>query len=480
MDAGIEVHRRAGGFASSHFDILLRLLIAAGLAVLGGCAVATFNHASNLAAAPDAPGETFQPRDIAGSNAIALSFSGGGMRAAAFAHGALLALAQTSTDEGDLLDDVSFISSVSGGSLTAAYYGIHGREGLARFRDDVLTRDLESSMRVLPFLPSNFMRILGGGLNDNFAAALDTGVFHGATFADMSRRPKPAVWIQATDLYNRVAFVFTPLTFSLICSDLARYSVAEAVAASMAVPLVFAPVVLRTYPQACRSPLPASLLRLRYDPDAPMLERAAEAAVRSYREQPAAHFIKLGDGGLSDNLGVSTLLLARAVYGSPHAPFSDADAVRIRRLLFIVVDASRPPGGDWTLRERGPEGVDLALAGADAAIDSAARLAADAFGSTIRAWQDAVTAFRCSLSSERASHLGARPGWNCRDVKFTLAFVSPDRLDDGQLRAAIEATPTRLALPRDAIDRAVQGGRDATLASPLLHQYLRERISRGH
>src|SRR5258706_5715222 len=313
--------------------VLLRLVIVAGLVALGGCAVTTFNHASNVPTAPDGSGEIVPPRDIAGSNAIALSFSGGGMRAAAFAHGVLLALAQTTTDEGDLLDDVTFISSVSGGSLTAAYFGLHGREGLARFRHDVLARDLESSMRGLPFLPSNFMRILGGGLNDNFAASLDTGIFHGATFADMFRRPKPDVWIQATDLYNRVAFVFTPLTFSLICSDLSRYSVAEAVAGSMAVPIVFAPVVLRTYPQTCRSSLPDSFLRVRYDPDAPMLERATEAAVRYYREQPTERFIKLGDGGLSDNLGVSTLLLARAFYGSPHAPLTDADALRIRPLL---------------------------------------------------------------------------------------------------------------------------------------------------
>jgi NTE family protein len=454
------------------------VLAAALAAGLSACATATFNHASNMPEAPGALEEIAEPRSIAGSNAIALSFSGGGMRAAAFSHGVLQGLAQTATADGDLLDDVIFISSVSGGSLTAAYYGLHGREGLAQFRDDVLARDLESHMRVLPFLPSNIMHILGGGLNDNFSAALDAQVFHGATFADMLRRPKPEIWIQATDLYNRVAFVFTPLTFSLICSDLPRYAVAEAVAASMAVPVVFSPVVLRTYPEACRLRLPASFLRIRYDPDAPMLERAAEAAVRSYREPEPARFIKLGDGGLSDNLGVSTLLLTRAVYDSPHAPFSDADTVRVRRLLFIVVDASRPPGGKWALREEGPAGVDLALAGADAAIDSAARLAADAFGTSLRAWQDAVIAFRCSLSAEQAARLGAVAGWDCRDVKFTLAFVSPDRLDDAQLRAAIEATPTRLTLAHDAIDSAIRGGREATLGSPLVHEYMRERLSR--
>ena len=59
------------------------------------------------------------------------------------------------------------------------------------------------------------------------------------------------------------------------------------------------------------------------------------------------------------------------------------DAVRIRRLLVIVADASRGPGGDWIDREDGPGGFDLALSATDAAVDSAARLAADEFDTMI-------------------------------------------------------------------------------------------------
>jgi len=64
--------------------------------------------------------------DITGEHAIALSFSGGGMRAAAFSYGVLETLRSVRTADGDLLDDVSFITSVSGGSLTAAYFGAFG------------------------------------------------------------------------------------------------------------------------------------------------------------------------------------------------------------------------------------------------------------------------------------------------------------------------------------------------------------------
>ena len=56
---------------------------------------------------------------------LVLSFSGGGTRAAAFSYGILEALRDTNYDDTDpqnnLLSEVDLISSVSGGSFTAAY-----------------------------------------------------------------------------------------------------------------------------------------------------------------------------------------------------------------------------------------------------------------------------------------------------------------------------------------------------------------------
>ena len=62
---------------------------------------------------------------------------------------------------------------------------------------EVLAHDLERDLRKDPLLPWNIARILGGGLNENFAAALDERVFHGATFADLYRRGKTDFWINA-------------------------------------------------------------------------------------------------------------------------------------------------------------------------------------------------------------------------------------------------------------------------------------------
>ena len=78
---------------------------------------------------------------------LLLAFSGGGTRAAALSYGILEALerveipAQTiekdvppGVNKRTLLDEVDIISSVSGGSFTAAYYGLHGKNIFKNYR----------------------------------------------------------------------------------------------------------------------------------------------------------------------------------------------------------------------------------------------------------------------------------------------------------------------------------------------------------
>lgn len=65
-----------------------------------------------------------------GENVVLLSFSGGGTRAAVLSYGVMQELRDTSiVSNGNrvrLLGEIDTISSVSGGSFTAAYYGVFG------------------------------------------------------------------------------------------------------------------------------------------------------------------------------------------------------------------------------------------------------------------------------------------------------------------------------------------------------------------
>ena len=82
---------------------------------------------------------------------VALSFSGGGTRAAAFSYGVLQGFEQTRvpTRSGpvSLLDRLDFLSGVSGGSILAAYYGLKGREGYADFKQRFLLANGEENLQ---------------------------------------------------------------------------------------------------------------------------------------------------------------------------------------------------------------------------------------------------------------------------------------------------------------------------------------------
>jgi NTE family protein len=417
------------------------------------------------------------PRNIVGENVIALSFSGGGFRAAAFSFGALKALEKAQAQHPGILDDITFITSVSGGSLTAAYYGIHGKDALANFRSNVLLRDAEADMRFSAFAPGNFIRLLRGGLNDrnNLGNWLESNVFKGATFSDIYKQRKPDIWINATDVYNRTPFLFIPPVFSAICSDLHGFSVAEAVQASMSVPVVFAPVVLRTFPENCPTPMSPWIDTVLSNPEATSTVKSMARALKNYRDPRVMKYVKLVDGGVTDNFGLSSILIGRTASRTTYGPFTTQDVIKIKRMLFLVVDAGRGPSGEWALDISGPSGFDMALAATDTAIDAAARASYDGFRLMMSQWQQNIIDFRCSLSAEELKPFNVDlTSWNCADVKFNVGSVSFFDLE-AKRAALLDAIPTRLSLPAEQVDAAIAGGMEATLQNSAVQNFLKAR-----
>src|SRR4029079_6478832 len=125
---------------------------------------------------------------------VGLAFSGGGTRAAAFSYGALQEIDQTAvhTRNGthSLLNNVGFVSGVSGGAVTAAYFGLKKRAALADFRERFLIRNAEAGLNT-SIDPLSLVKALGGGVNDVkiFSRWLNENVFDGATFADFRKTP---------------------------------------------------------------------------------------------------------------------------------------------------------------------------------------------------------------------------------------------------------------------------------------------------
>ena len=120
--------------------------------LLGGCA--SYGVVENVvgpAAKQQSPYslDTFEERWRTDENAVMLDFSGSGTRAAALAYGVLKALRDTpvpgSAGATSLLDEVHSISSVSGGSFTAAYYGLYGDRIFGDYEDVFLRQNVQGA-----------------------------------------------------------------------------------------------------------------------------------------------------------------------------------------------------------------------------------------------------------------------------------------------------------------------------------------------
>ncbi|MBK9080968.1 MAG: patatin-like phospholipase family protein [Rhizobiales bacterium] len=414
----------------------------------------------------------------AGDMLVGVTFSGGGTRAAAFSFGVLQGFADSNIELGggktaNLLDRVDFVSGVSGGSVMAAYYGLKGRAALADFRERFLIRNAEESMYSSAASPVALMRALSGGANDrsNLPQWLDKNLFEGATYAQILARKRPTIWLNASDIINHSPFVFEPNTFRAFCSDLSKLPVSEAVAASAAVPVVFAPVTLQTYPENCRYEFPPWVRFADEQAGAPALLKSYARALKSYRDPSKVKYLRLLDGGLTDNFGLSGVTIARAAAETPYAPLSPRQAVRLKQALFLVVNAGQGSNKDWALSPDTPGFSAVLSAVVDTGIDASVRQGYDAFQMTMNRWQQDIVEWRCKLSSaEVMKWRGTMAGWNCRDVKFHVGQVAFDQLPDKRER--LEKIATRFVLPTEEVDLLIEAGREVIRANPVVNGFL--------
>jgi NTE family protein len=330
------------------------VLIAAMLAGVTGCSTAHYPINASLSQVDPSKGYRLSrmarnPDEV--DLFVVLTFSGGGTRAAALAYGVLEELARQKIvwrgQEKRLLDEVDLVYGVSGGSITAAYWALFGDKTFTDFESQFLTRDLQSQLidSVTSFSGLWLINSRRFGRGELLAARLDEGLFRGATFADLVKQKKgPLVVISATDLSNGSRFDFTQDYFDLLCSNLDTFPIARAVAASSAVPVVFAPVSLWNYANTCGFQPPERLAEAldralpRHLGDSRQQQRALE--IVGYLDVQRKPYVHLVDGGVADNLAVRGVL---EIADASEDPASKTPPLLPRKVLFITVDAGTDP-----------------------------------------------------------------------------------------------------------------------------------------
>ncbi len=302
---------------------------------------------------------------------ICLMFSGGGTRAAALSYGIMEALQDTpirvNGKQKRLLDEVDCISSVSGGSFTAAYYGLFRDRLFDDFRSKFLERNIQGMLAGRLFNPINWFRLASPYFNriDIAAELYDSDIFDRATFSQLKRNERPFVILNATNLGSDRRFDFTQEHFDAMGSQLESYSVARAVAASSAFPYLLTPISLKNYPLA-PTYAPPWWYEKALNPAQWISERYNAAKNLKVYLDKQNRYIHLMDGGLSDNIG------ARAIMDAWDRGFirTRINQGAIRQLVFIVVNARTQKEDKLSRKEAAPGFFTVAAKTATVAMDN--------------------------------------------------------------------------------------------------------------
>jgi NTE family protein len=262
-------------------------------------------------------------------------------------------------------------------------------------------------------------------------------------------------------------FTFDEEIFGALCSDLEVFKLSEAVSAASAVPGVFSPIVIENFAGQCGFEEPAWVSRALESPDSSLVVRNLALAFRLYQDREKTRYLKLYDGGVTDNLGIHRVITQRERHGSLISPFVPKQAVRMKNFLFIVVNSATKPSKNFIEKIEGPSGIEGLGAVVDTLMATATARTRDNFFEAMEIWRDDIIKYRCGLSKQRVRELiGDRPGWDCKDVHFDVLDLRFDQVKDQSLRAELQAIPTAYVLPQAQTDLLVKTAGDQLRNNP--------------
>jgi len=400
---------------------------------------------------------------------VIVTASGGGTRAAALELSVLKGLADIKLAEGGTLaDEIDIVSSVSGGSVTAAYFALHGASGFANLEKNFIRKNGISAILQAGLNPIGLAKLSTPSteridlLIDYLNRTLFTDHETYGTLATAARRPY--LILNAADMVEGTPFALTQENFDLLCSDMTSLSLSAAVAASAAFPVLLSPMTLKNYSPCDARPnvWPPRWAQENsntswYDNPERALRGRAQVA---YAMGPPKAYIHLLDGGIADNLGVAEPLRILTT-NSPAPGYLDSIAQgSIKKIVVIMINARSFATSDLDRSPQTPG--ELAMLGStiSSGIDQTAA------GSASR--------FRAALSTEfSAQAADLRPDFpdmaaNLERIKSNvhLLEIDFDAIKDGQCRRSFHNIGTSWTNTEKEIDALMLVGRALLSASP--------------
>jgi NTE family protein len=383
-----------------------------------------------------------------------LTFSGGGTRAAALSYGVLKELRKTEVvidgKKRRLLDEVDGISSVSGGSFTAGYYGLFGDRIFEDFESKFLKKNIQGALttRTL-FNPINWFRLYSDTFDRSDLAAeyYDKHVFEGKTIGDIAARKGPMVMMNATDMTHGTRIGFSQDAFDVICSDVSRFPVARAAAASSAVPMLLSPISLQNYAGTCGFKLPEGFEEMFRRSAASERQLFLANDIAPFLDSQKKPYIHLVDGGVADNLGLRAVLDRVILRGSVWELIKGTPRENLNKVVLIIVNAEAEPDPKWD-RSEGIPGIGAMMSAySSIAIERYNNETIALLKESVKSWADEIRTQRC-----KGGTLSTAPG-SCGDIQFYVVEVRFDALKDETERMYFKRLPTAFKLAPEQVDK---------------------------
>ena len=239
------------------------IVLAGAIAVMAGCQPSTLPN--ELVVHPaEVPLRVWQAdtesRNGSDGVLVAVSLSGGGMRASALGQGVIEALRVTRKHDATrtMLREVDIVAGVSGGAIPAAYLAINGEENRRGIRESWTKVDVTGEMIKRALHPRNLMRVASEEVTRTtiWKEYLQEQLLGTITYAELDEMREQGEWLPrlivgTSDISETRVFNFTERDFNALCADLRSIEVAKAVAASTAIPVLLPPVRIVGAPGLC-------------------------------------------------------------------------------------------------------------------------------------------------------------------------------------------------------------------------------------
>jgi NTE family protein len=398
---------------------------------------------------------------------LVLTFSGGGTRAAAFSYGILKALADTKVvidgEQRRLIDEVDAISSVSGGSFTAAYYGLFGDRIFEDFESKFLKKNVQSELAWRVLSPAYWPKLasLYYDRSDLAADYYDELLFEKKTFQDIFSSGGPIVGINATNISLGSQFTFVGAQFAPICTDLLSYPVSRAVTASSAVPGAFSSIIIKNYAGSCDYQMPEWATRALGEKSHTSRRYQQAKELNEYLDSEKQPYIHLLDGGISDNLGVRPFINATMNERNLWKKLKEIDLENTSKLVVITMSAETELGVKYNKRDYSVPLIDSLGAASSVPLSQYSYETMELLRNNMNSWESAITAGRCreaqSLKGETTMK-NPKANASCA-AKTYLIEVDFHGLKEESERQYLSKLPTSFYLEPGDVDRLIEAAR---------------------